>query len=102
MTFFLIKFFVADKSCLLICAQEDLKSEKTLVSNPAEYLLSAAPQIIDIKNLQVFKGIKKESRNGRTYHYRSLWIHRKDAKIEASMKILKPEFRDSHLTVSIL
>lgn len=87
-----------DKSRLLICAQEDLKSEKTLVSNPAEYLLSSAPQIIDIKNLQVFKGIKKASRNGRTYHYRSLWIHQKDAKIEASMKILKPEFRDSHLT----
>lgn len=71
------------------------------MSDPAEYLLNTPPQIINIKNLQVFKGKKKESKSCKTYHYRSMWIHQKGDRIVASMKVLKPEYRDSHLNVRI-
>lgn len=85
-----------------MCAQEDLKIHKSTVSNTEDYFLTSSPQIINIKHLQVFKGLKKESKSGIMYHYRSIWNHPKDGKVETSMKVLKAEYRDTYLNVSYL
>lgn len=67
-----------------------------------ENIKSSTPIIINIKNLQVFKGVKKESKSCLMYHYRSILKLQQGGKVEASMKVLKPEFRDSYLSVSVI
>lgn len=99
-----LKFYsttTLDKTQLLVCAS-DLKVDKSgnLPVDSLDAIKSSSPIIINIKNLQVFKGVKKESQSSLMYHYRSILKLQNGGKVEASMKVLKPEFRDSYLSVS--
>ncbi|KAL0279111.1 UNVERIFIED_CONTAM: hypothetical protein PYX00_000731 [Menopon gallinae] len=86
-----------DRSRLLMCAQDDMKIHKNPVSNPEDCFVTSSPQIINIKHLQVYKGVKKESKSGIMDHYRSIWNNQKDGRVAASMKVLKPEHKDTYL-----
>lgn len=101
----LIQFhvIVTDKSQLLVCAPElEVEKGSNLANDALENIKSSAPIIINIKNLQVFKGVRTESRSSIMYHYRSILKLQKGGKVEASMKVLKPEYRDSYLSVSFI
>ncbi|KAK6642747.1 hypothetical protein RUM43_004249 [Polyplax serrata] len=88
-----------DKSQLLVCAPElEVEKGSNLANDALENIKSSAPIIINIKNLQVFKGVRTESRSSIMYHYRSILKLQKGGKVEASMKVLKPEYRDSYLS----
>lgn len=86
-----------DKSPLLLCKRENQPGDAVTDGSFADTSLPHSPICIHTKDLQVYKGQKKEGTVGITIVYRSMWRHAKGKKVEAAMKILKNEHRDKYL-----
>ncbi|KDR06554.1 Tyrosine-protein kinase hopscotch [Zootermopsis nevadensis] len=87
-----------DKSNLLLCQLESNKVAMMTAESAVADLRTAAPQCINARNLQVYKNQKKEGHGGMSLVYRSVWKPLKGKKVEAAMKVLKQEYRDTYLT----
>ncbi|GLH06136.1 Tyrosine-protein kinase Abl [Gryllus bimaculatus] len=86
-----------DRSSLLLCQPDTGAKDSSFFSGLGSSTPSGTPVCIDIRNLQVYKNHKKESRGGKSVVYRTLWRMGPGKKLEVAMKILKPEYREKHL-----
>lgn len=89
-----------DKSQVLICSAESWANKLGAVSCPDAYLLTAPPQFINVQTLQVFPSSRRESRCGKTCHYRAMWRHNASSRIKVAVKELKSELKENFLSVS--
>jgi len=86
-----------DKSNLLLCQVETKKVDMMTAGSAVAGLLTAPPQCINVRSLQVYRDQKKEGHGGISLVYRSLWKPSKGKKVEAAMKILKPACTNKYL-----
>ncbi|XP_067002399.1 tyrosine-protein kinase hopscotch [Anabrus simplex] len=86
-----------DKSSLLLCQPDSSALDDSAIPGSTLGSPGGVPQCIDVKNLQVYKSQKKESRNGISMVYRSVLKLSRSKRMEVAMKILKPEHREKHL-----
>jgi Janus kinase 2 len=86
-----------DNSPLLLCRSDNFPGESVTDSSHLSTVMPTTPLCISCKDLQVFKGQKKEGSRGFTMTYRTMWKVTKGKKIEVAMKILKQESCDKYL-----
>ncbi|XP_023023371.1 tyrosine-protein kinase hopscotch isoform X3 [Leptinotarsa decemlineata] len=86
-----------DISPLLLCRNENLVGDSLTDSSALNVLIPTSPVCIDCRNLQVYKGQKREGSRGITTVFRSMWKVTKGKKIEVAMKMLKQEYSDRYL-----
>lgn len=86
-----------DQSPLLLCQPEVIAGDSLTDSSSIACLLPSAPLCINTRDLQVYKGQKKESKDGLTVVYRSMWKLTKGKKLEAAMKVLKHDHCEQYL-----
>ncbi|XP_044265655.1 tyrosine-protein kinase hopscotch [Tribolium madens] len=86
-----------DVSPLLLCQSDNLPGDSVTDTSALRTILPTAPLCINCKDLQVFKGQRKDGSRGITMTYRSMWKVTKGKKIEVTMKVLKQESCDKYL-----
>ncbi|XP_018575344.1 tyrosine-protein kinase hopscotch [Anoplophora glabripennis] len=86
-----------DVSPLLLCKSENIVGDSLTDSSNVNALMPSSPTCINCKNLQVYKGQRKEGFGGKTVVFRSMWKVTKGKKIEVAMKMLKQENPDNYL-----
>lgn len=86
-----------DQSPLLLCKNNEITGGDSLTTTIDTNLLTTSPLCINTKDLQVYKGHKKESVNGLIVVYRSMWKLTKGKKLEVAIKVLKHDNCDQYL-----
>ncbi|CAG9813018.1 unnamed protein product [Phaedon cochleariae] len=87
-----------DISPLLLCRKENIIGDSLTDTSSVDVLLpQGSPLCISCKNLQVYKGQKREGSKGITAVFRSMWKVTQGKKIEVAMKMLKQEYSDRYL-----
>uniref|UniRef100_A0A1B6DNP3 non-specific protein-tyrosine kinase n=2 Tax=Clastoptera arizonana TaxID=38151 RepID=A0A1B6DNP3_9HEMI len=85
-----------DVSPLLLCRSDqshfDGNDDETL-----PLALPSSPQIINTKELQIFKGRKKECKGNMTTVYQGVWRRKKRRKVDIALKVFKPENKSDYV-----
>ncbi|XP_031329480.1 tyrosine-protein kinase hopscotch [Photinus pyralis] len=86
-----------DISPLLLSRTDNIAGDSVADSTAVHSLIPAQPLCIHSRDLQVYKGQKKEGKDGITVVYRCMWRLAKGKKIEVAMKVLKHDLYEKYL-----